>query len=149
MEGSRVDETQSQFLVSQLPLLEKIAAELSKRYRIPPKLLADLQQEGSLALVELFKQSELLPPRDAVVRAARNAMAAFAMRELRHSRRERPGTLPDQEEESSVEFDFTGLNIEERLAVQAYMRGISVRDIREALGINYQQLKKLLSSVSA
>ena len=99
----------------------------------------DMIQEAWLALAEAE-----FPPASSARRIARNAAVSYA-------RRLRGRTVPLYENTAGAEPGLAAPDLEhlkpvERLAVLAWRRGISVRDIDKALGVSYTALKELIEA---
>ena len=126
--------------------VKEIAQQMRRRYSCPIDEYDDIVSEGYLVLCELDE----ITPKVEVVRKVRNAIAAYMMRSLRRSDRSSPLYADDDSE--APQDDVFGrrvndLPIFDRLAVKAYLRGVSFRDIEAELGVSYKRIYALLGEV--
>lgn len=139
-----MDPAKEQLALTHLPLVEKIARELSRAHRIPRDLFDDLVGEGYEALTRAAIDNPVEDFFPVAARAVRNAMAKYAMQSLRRSRREyTTSTVNTPESDSDTTLNLEGMSIQERLAATAWVRGVPTADIRKTLNFSFDRIIQL------
>ena len=141
----------SEWIEAQLEAVEVIARQMRRRYAVGADEYEDMLSEGYVALCVLAKQADgnTPPSTQEVIRRTRNAMSAHMMRLMRKPRTSVLRTdYPEPETgESQVEQAIRELDLIDRLAILAYLRGVDVRAINKALGVSYRRINHLITEV--
>ena len=139
----------SQWVETQLATVEVIARQMRRRYTVRVDEYEDMLSEGYVALCVLAKQADGGTPPSAqeVIRRVRNAMSAHMMRLMRKQNTSVLSTDYPEKGESRVEQAITELDLIDRLAIRAYLRGVDVRSIDKELSVSYRRIKHLITGV--
>lgn len=137
------------WIIERMSAVKVVANQMRRRYSVRIDEFDDLVAEGYVALCSLAKQTDgdNPPPAQEVIRRVRNAMSAHMMKLMR---KESTSVLSQdfpEEGDSHVEQAINELDLIDRLAVRAYLRGVDLRSIDKELGVSYRRLKSLVTGV--
>ena len=148
------------WIEANMVVVEGVANQMRRRYHCPIDEVDDIISEGYVALCEMAQLAwsahsfeagvVVYPETHEVVRKVRNAIAAYMMRSRRRTNKSRP--IYDKEDFKEQEVDAVTRKIEElplaeRLAVKAYLRGVSYRDVESELGVSFARIGVLVKEV--